>query len=110
MQKVEGSSPFSRSPRKTRISAAFRALRDPLQTEPGGLFRGRIQIRYRNACASGAAQPPAQQVVGLVQRAAQHPLERIDGLVGEVDVLLVDLGREGVVAVSDEGHRPTLAD
>jgi hypothetical protein len=74
-----------------------------------GILR-RIQIRHRNSPVSRAAKAPAEQLAGLVERAAHPPLERIHGLVGEVDVLLGDLGRELVIAVTDQRHRAALTD
>ncbi|HEY3190584.1 MAG TPA: hypothetical protein VGJ70_24040, partial [Solirubrobacteraceae bacterium] len=46
----EGSSPFSRSP-ELPGNEHFLALREPLDAEPGGLFRAWVRIGYENPAA-----------------------------------------------------------
>src|SRR5215207_7812397 len=102
MQKVEGSSPFSRSsagPAQSQISGFGREREARL----GGLFRARSAKRMQNPA-------PGEGVVGLGERATHDRLERRQGRRGVVDVLLVDLGGGPVVLVTHQLPRPPLPD
>jgi hypothetical protein len=67
MQKVEGSSPFSRFEERP-AATAFRAFQLAPRTGLGGIFVGRLPV--------GCQNPPAgKHCEGLVERASDEPLE-----------------------------------
>src|SRR3954468_3166442 len=98
MQKVEGSSPFIRFqslPAMGRLSGRAPASLGGL----GGWFSVRMQIRCRTSAARAAPERAAEGLVGVLDRASHDAFERVEVLIGDLDVLLVDLRGQLVVLV-----------
>ena len=82
MQKVEGSSPFSRS---SEVPAKLAQLinEECVEAATAGLFRLAPVSRRNPALGEHAGR--------LGEVAAHHALEQRDGVIGVVDVLLIDI-------------------
>src|SRR5215207_2684134 len=95
MQKVEGSSPFSRSSESPVFAGLSRFMASRIDP-PGGLTRLRIRDGYEMAAG--------QDVAGFGERAPQKALQDVDRAGPHVQHLLVDAERQLRVGVAEQVH------
>jgi hypothetical protein len=89
MQKVEGSSPFSRSS-KSLQSDGFSLAQQRVKVRLCGPFFFPRRFRDGNPALG-------EDIVRFGEVASEHPLEQRDGVIGVIEILLVDIRRRARV-------------